>query len=107
MKRYDFNMYDTHPPEEPNGDWCRYADAASEIERRDDYIRQMVEKAADKSLAGYRELGATCAKLSDQRDGLAGALYDIAYGDHDGGLRSLAIEALAKFDSEMKIGKTI
>ena len=31
-------------------------------------VQGMVKKAADKSLDGYRELGATCARLERQRD---------------------------------------
>lgn len=47
------------------------AELAAEKERADKAeadIRIMVEKAADKSLAGYRELGARCAQLEQERD---------------------------------------
>ena len=40
----------------------------AEIERLRKWQREMVKKAADKSLDGYRELGAKCAALERERD---------------------------------------
>ena len=40
----------------------------AEVERLKEWQRQMVEKAAEKSLDGYRELGAKCASLEAERD---------------------------------------
>lgn len=40
----------------------------AEIERLQKWQREMVEKAADKSLDGYRELGAKCASMASERD---------------------------------------
>jgi len=48
-----------------------------EVQRLKIWQSQMVEKAADKSLAGYRELADTCARLSNELDALRGqALSD-------------------------------
>jgi len=41
-----------------------------EVQRLKIWQSQMVEKAADKSLAGYRELADTCARLSEEIDTL-------------------------------------
>lgn len=58
----------------------------AENERLREWQRQMVEKAADKSLVGYRELADTCARLSSERDTLRAALLDrdasvLAFGE--------------------------
>lgn len=43
---------------------------AERIEELEEWQRQMVEKAADESLDGYREMGAKCAALEEQKDKL-------------------------------------
>jgi len=65
--------------------------ALDEIDRLAKWQIEMVEKAAAKSLDGYRELGARCAALEEERDKAnarlaqwkhaLGALYDYAFGD--------------------------
>ena len=55
----------------------RYAMALERCERleekvaeKDEFIRRMVEKAADESLDGYREIGARCAAAENESDRL-------------------------------------
>jgi len=43
---------------------------AERIEELEEWQRQMVEKAADESLDGYREMGAKCVALEEQKDKL-------------------------------------
>ena len=52
----------------------RHAEADLAAERAD--IREMVEKAADNSLEGYRELGARAAAAENERDSLRAHLHD-------------------------------
>ena len=40
----------------------------AEVERLREWQRQMVQKAADNSLDGYRELGAKCASLEERTE---------------------------------------
>lgn len=57
----------------PEGDWVEWSDYAVLLKERDElreWQRQMVEKAADKSLAGYRELAGKCAQLEAKNDEL-------------------------------------
>lgn len=41
---------------------------AEQVERLEEWQRQMVQKAADNSLDGYRELGAKCASLEERAE---------------------------------------
>lgn len=52
----------------------RGVEADSEIESLRQWQRDMVAKAADKSLDGYRELGAKCAALEERAEQLESEL---------------------------------
>ncbi len=73
IKRYEC-IRDTHRMGN-DGPWVTYEDHAEEIttlraevERLREWQRQMVQKAADNSLDGYRELGAKCASLEERTE---------------------------------------
>jgi uncharacterized small protein (DUF1192 family) len=51
--------------------------AEAEIERLKEWQRQMVEKAAEKSLDGYRELAARLAQRDEEIERLESALHQI------------------------------
>ena len=53
----------------------------AEVGRLKEWQRQMVEKAAEKSLDGYRELGAKCASLEAKRDEIRTAVADMLRED--------------------------
>ena len=62
-------------------------DERDAIERERDealrLVREMVEKAAAKSLAGYRELGARAAAAENERDALAALLRECREALHE------------------------
>lgn len=70
----------------------------AEIERLREWQRQMVEKAADQSLDGYRELGAKLAEKDAEIERLRGALEAITVVGFDegaaGSMAKIALRAL-------------
>lgn len=70
------------------------ASLRAENDRLRDDIRQMVEKAADQKLDGYRELGAKCAELEEQADRLREQLREAQEEWHSAYTRAASTQQL-------------